>query len=116
MAVPRLARFHERYGERGLRRLFTSGELDYCLRLARPAPSLAARFAAKEAFYKAIGTGIGHGGCWTDAEVVRSMNGRPRLQLHGAAASTAERLAVRRVHLSLSHTLEFAVASVILEG
>jgi holo-[acyl-carrier protein] synthase len=116
MAVPRLARFHERHGERGLRRIFTVGELDYCLGLARPAPSLAARFAAKEAFFKAVGTGIGQGGRWTDAEVVRAANGRPRLELHGVAARTAAGLAVRRIHLSLSHTLEFAVASVILEG
>lgn len=116
VAVPRLARFHERHGERGLRRLFTAAEIEYCLGLATPAPSLAARFAAKEALFKALGTGIGHAGRWTEAEVVRTANGRPVLHLHGTAAETAQQQLVRRLHVSLSHTLEFAIASVILEG
>lgn len=116
VAVPRLASFHERYGERGLRRLFTEGELEYCLGLELPAPSLAARFAAKEALYKALGTGVGRGGRWTEAEVVRAGNGCPTLRLHGTAARSAEERMVRRMHLSLSHTAEFAIASVILEG
>jgi holo-[acyl-carrier protein] synthase len=113
--VARLARFQERHGERGLRRLFTPGELDYCLALARPAPSLAARFAAKEALFKALGTGVGPAGRWTDAEVLRAPNGRPTLRLHGPAARFAEAEGVRHVHLSLSHTAELAIASVILE-
>jgi holo-[acyl-carrier protein] synthase len=115
VAVPRLARFHERHGERGLSRLFTPAEIDYCLGQVDPAPSLAARFAAKEAFYKALGTGVGTGGRWTDAEVLRADSGRPLLQLRGAAAHTARQQEVRKMHLSLSHTLEFAIASVILE-
>jgi holo-[acyl-carrier protein] synthase len=115
VAVPRLARFYERHGERGLERLFTAAEMAYCLQQAQPAPSLAARFAAKEALFKALGTGVGEGGRWTEAEVVRAANGRPSLRLHGTAAQTAAQQAVRRLHLSLSHTLEFAVASVILE-
>lgn len=114
--VPRLARMRERHGERALRRIFTDAELSYCLRLERSAPSLAARFAAKEALYKALGTGIGSGGAWVEAEVVRGENGRPTMRLHGAAARTAAELQVRAIHLSLSHTAEFAVASVILEG
>lgn len=116
VAVPRLANFHERHGEHGLRRLFTEAELEYCLGLVSPAPSLAARFAAKEAFFKALGTGVGSGGRWTEAEVIRAENGRPRLQLHGTAAHTAQGQKVLRIHLSLSHTTEFAIASVILEG
>jgi holo-[acyl-carrier protein] synthase len=116
VAVPRLARFHRRHGERGLRRLFTEAELEYCLGLVTPAPSLAARFAAKEAFYKALGTGVGSAGRWTEAEVVRAANGRPALRLHGTAALTAGHQRVRTAHLSLSHTPEFAIASVILEG
>src|SRR5262245_42610656 len=87
VAVPRFTRFFERHGERGLDRLFTSDELAYCLSHANPAPSLAVRFAAKEAFYKAIGTGIGPSGGWKDVEVVRLSSGRPRLMVHGKAAA-----------------------------
>jgi holo-[acyl-carrier protein] synthase len=116
VAVQRMASFRARHGARGLARLFTDDELAYCLRLARPDPSLAARFAAKEAFFKAIGTGQARGGSWTDVEVVREPGGRPLLRLHGAAAEHARRLVVRRVHLSLTHTDELAAAHVLLEG
>lgn len=116
VAVPRLERFRERHGRKGLLRLFTESELDYSLRQAWPARSLAARFAAKEAFYKALGTGVGSAGAWVDVEVVRAPGGSPSLLLHRGAARTAERLSVERIHLSLSHSDEFAVASVILEG
>jgi len=116
--VARLARLRDRFGERALRRIFTEAELTYCLGLALPASaaSLAARFAAKEAFYKALGTGVGAGGAWNEAEVVRCENGRPTMRLHGTAAENAARLGVRQIHLSLSHTATHAVASVILEG
>lgn len=114
--VARLDRLRDRHGERALRRIFTNAELTYCLGLARPAPSLAARFAAKEALYKALGTGIGSGGAWVEAEVVRCENGRPTMRLHGTAAENAARLQVRQIHLSLSHTDTYAIASVILEG
>lgn len=114
--VRRLERLLERHGERALRRIFTESERAYCLGLSRPAPSLAARFAAKEALYKALGTGIGAGGAWVEAEVVRCEDGRPTMRLHGTAAESAARLRVRRIHLSLSHTDELATASVILEG
>jgi len=116
VTVSRLTRLVERRGERALRRLFTPAELDYCLGLARSDPSLAARFAAKEAFFKAIGTGYGKGGRWTDVEVVRTPSGRPRLRLRGRAARIVRRLRVRRIHVSLSHTTDTAVASVLLEG
>jgi holo-[acyl-carrier protein] synthase len=115
VSIERIARFCDRHGERGLRRVFTPAELEYCLALARPAPSLAARFAAKEAFFKAIGTGVGPGGRWIDAEVVRAGSGRPALRLHGRAALLARRRHVRRVHLSVSHTDDHALAFVILE-
>lgn len=114
--VARLDRLRERYGERALRRIYTDAELAYCLGLARPASSLAARFAAKEALYKALGTGIGSGGAWVEAEVMRCENGRPTMRLHGKAAENAARLGVREIHLSLSHTATHAIASVILEG
>ena len=116
VSVPRLTRLRDRHGERGLRRLFTAGELDYCMGLVQGDPSLAARFAAKEAFFKALGTGKGDGGLWTEVEVVRLRTGAPTLQLHGRAAEGARVRGVQRLHLSLSHTESVAVAHVVLEG
>jgi holo-[acyl-carrier protein] synthase len=116
VSVPRIGQFMIRFQRRGLTRLFTARELEYCLGLADPLPSLAARFAAKEAFFKAVGTGFGRAGGWHDVEVVRLGSGRPLLCLHGPAAAFALNLQVRKIHLSLSHTSEVAAATVVLEG
>ena len=116
VSLTRFKQFTARRGERGLLRLFTQSELDYCLTHIDPTPSLAARFAAKEAFFKAIGTGMGQGGGWHDVEVIRLASGRPRLMLHGRAATTAHELQVRTIHLSLTHTAETAGAFVVLEA
>lgn len=116
VSVRRIAAFRERHRDAGLRRLYAAAELEYCLRQAAPDPSLAARFAAKEAYFKALGTGWGRGGRWTDVEVARSVGGRPVLLLHGRAAEMARFSGVRRIHLSLSHTDELAAATVLLEG
>ena len=116
VSVPRFDRFRRRHELRGLRRIFTQHELDYCLGLVKSTPSLAARFAAKEAFFKAVGTGLGRAGGWHDVEVLRLESGRPLLCLHARAAAFVQNLQVRRIHLSLSHTDELAGASVILEG
>lgn len=116
VSVTRFKQFRERHGERGLLRLFTAGELQYCFTHVDPTPSLAARFAAKEAFFKAIGTGMGAGGGWHDVEVVRLAPGRPQLVLHGRAASVAQDLQIRSIHVSLTHTAETAAAFVVLEA
>ncbi|MGH7475459.1 MAG: holo-ACP synthase [Longimicrobiales bacterium] len=116
VSIPRIERFRERHGEPGLRRVFTPDELEYCLGLARPAASLAARFAAKEAFFKAIGTGWGLGGTWTDVSVVRDSRGRPELRIDGRAAERARSCGARRWHVSLSHTHALALAQVMLEA
>jgi holo-[acyl-carrier protein] synthase len=116
VAVPRFADFLARRGERGLQRLFTGAELEYCLTHANPAPSLAARFAAKEAFYKAIGTGMGPAGGWKDVEVIRLASGRPMLMLHGKAAAAVHKLNVKTIHLSLTHTADTAGAVVVVEA
>lgn len=116
VSLSRFKAFTDRRGERGLNRLFTDGELTYCLEHADPTASLAVRFAAKEAFFKAIGTGMGQGGGWHDVEVVRLASGRPRLLLHGRAASTAHEMQVRSIHVSLTHTAETAGAFVVLEA
>jgi holo-[acyl-carrier protein] synthase len=113
--VGRIAAFRERWGDRGLERLFTRGELRDCMDRAAPDPSLAARFAAKEAFFKALGTGYGRGGDWTDVEVRRDRYGAPSLHLSGRAEAMARDLEVARVKVSLSHTAGMAAAQVLLE-
>jgi holo-[acyl-carrier protein] synthase len=114
--VRRIKAAVERFGERFLSRVFTPEELRYCMGKPNAAERLAARFAAKEAGMKAIGTGLRHGVTWHDVEVVRLPGQRPNLKFHGKAAEFAERLGCTRVHLSLSHTAEQAIAHVILEG
>ncbi|HZU31191.1 MAG TPA: holo-ACP synthase [Candidatus Angelobacter sp.] len=114
--VPRIKSALDRFGERFLRRVFTPAEARYCLSKANAAERLAARFAAKEAGMKAIGTGLRFGITWHDVEVVRLPGQRPQLKFSGKAAEFAERLGCKRVHLSLSHTAEQAIAYVILES
>jgi holo-[acyl-carrier protein] synthase len=98
-----------------LGRLFTPGERAYALTKKDPAPHLAARFAAKEAFLKALGLGLRKGISWHDMEVVPDELGRPDLQLSGRAAEIVSARQVEVVHLSYSHDGDYAVANVILE-
>jgi holo-[acyl-carrier protein] synthase len=104
-----------RYGSRFLNRVFTEGEQQYCLRKRTSAESFAARFAAKEAGAKALGTGISRGVNWLEIEVVRAPGQRPQLQLHGRALEISTRLGVRHIALSLTHTADIAMATVLLE-
>ena len=113
--VPRMAQAVERFGERFLRRIFTEGERRYCDSKANRIERYAARFAAKEAALKAIGTGWNHGIAWTDVEVKREPGGRPTIAFHGKAAEFAAQLGVKNVLLSITHTKEHAMAQVILE-
>lgn len=113
--VERVRRSVERFGDRFLERVFTAGERAYAGDGPRRDERLAARFAAKEAVFKALGTGWAQGVGWTDIEVVREASGRPVLSLHGKARELAETLGVRRWHLSLTHTGTMAMASVIAE-
>ena len=109
--ISRITQTVKRWGDRFLLRTYTEGELAYCR--GRP-PQLAARFAAKEAVMKALGTGIRSVG-WRDVEVVRARSGAPSIKLHGRGAKVAKRLALSQVALSLSHSREYAVASVVME-
>lgn len=112
--VRRIAETLEKHGERFERRLFTEEEIAYCRsRAARSAEHFAARFAAKEAFSKALGTGLADGIRWRDIGVSREPSGRPIFTLTGL---TAERCTGMTAHLSLSHTDETAMATVVLEG
>jgi holo-[acyl-carrier protein] synthase len=114
--VPRIRRSIERFGERFLRRIFTTGEIRYCDSKANRVERYAARFAVKEAAMKALGTGWNHGVRWRDCEVVRMPGGRPTMVFHGRAAEFAAKLNVKNVALSISHTAEQAIAQVILES
>lgn len=105
----------DRFGERFLERVFTAGEIAYCLRKKNAAESFAARFAAKEAAAKALGTGISRGVSWKELEVQREASGKPTLHLSGRAAELAEAIGVRRLQLSLTHSRELAMAVVVVE-
>lgn len=109
--VGRIARMVERWGERFLRRVYTPQELAYSR--GRP-PQLAARFAAKEAAMKALGTGR-RGVAWREVEVVGRRGQPPSLRLHGRARERARRLGLRSLALSLSHSRDYAVALVVGE-
>lgn len=114
--IERIEKTVERFGARFLNRTYTAGEQEYCLRKRNSAESLAARFAAKEAAAKALGTGISRGVNWLEIEVVREPGGRPGLRFHGRAAEMAARLGAVHAALSLTHTSGLAMASVILES
>lgn len=113
--IARIQHAVDRYGERFLNRVYTPAEKAYCLRKRNAAESLAARFAAKEAAAKALGTGISHGVTWLEIEVVREPGGRPNIRFHGRAHHIAERLRVHHSALSITHTADLAMASVLLE-
>ncbi len=113
--VRRVAEALERFGERFLRRVFTSLEIEYCSSKRNKVERLAARFAAKEAALKALGTGLRHGITWQQVEVSRQPGKRPTIAFSGVAAQYAARLGAKHISLSMSHTAEHAVAMVILE-
>jgi holo-[acyl-carrier protein] synthase len=113
--VPRIKASVERFGERFVRRIFTPLEIAYVERKANKYERYAARFAAKEAGMKAIGTGWKRGVRWQDFEVSNLPSGKPTLRFHGVAGQIAAALGVRNVSLSLTHTAEYGMAHVILE-
>lgn len=94
--------------------IFTARELRYCLGKRRAFEHMAARFAAKEAVLKALGSGLGQRMRWTDVEIVTSVLGRPRVELHGEVADWARRRRLAQVDVSLSHTRALAVAQAVV--
>jgi len=114
--VPRIESAIARHGQRFIERIFTEREIEYSESKANRFERYAARFAAKEAGMKALGTGW-HGGVrWRDFEVSNLSSGRPTLRFHGKASEIAEKLGVRSIALSLTHTAGQALAMVILES
>ena len=114
--VERLAQALQRFGERMEKRIFTEGELAYCRSHRDPLPHLAARWAAKEAAFKAIGTGLGGGVGWRHAEVLQPGGQQPKLLYHDAALEHFRSLGASQAHLSLTHDAGFAIACVVIEG
>lgn len=113
--VGRLKKILTRWGDRFAARFFCQQEIDYCRKKASPAIHFAARFAAKEAFLKSLGIGLGMGISLKDIEVINDDRGKPDLILRGEAQRLLEEGEIRKVHLSLTHTTESALAIVILE-
>lgn len=113
--VDRIRAAIERHGARFIERIYTPAEIAYVERKANRYERYAARFAAKEAGMKALGTGW-HGVRWRDFEVANLPSGRPTLRFHGAAALISEKLGVQNVAISLTHTATQALAYVVLEA
>lgn len=113
--IGRIRQSLERFGERFLKRVLHEREIQYCSSQADPAPSVAARFAAKEAIAKAFGTGIGSELGWLDMEVGRRETGEPHAILHGKGLALMRGRAGTRLLISLTHTREHATAVAILE-
>jgi holo-[acyl-carrier protein] synthase len=113
--LDRIERIYREYGERFLNRVFSPEEQAYSLRYKDPVPRLAARFAAKEACMKALGTGWNRGVRWRDIVVVNAPSGRPELTLFGEARKYAHRQSVTTIHLSITHSKAHAMVVVIFE-
>jgi len=113
--IARVADLLERYGTRFQDRIYTPGEIAYCRRKRDAASSFAARFAAKEAGMKALGTGRSRGVLWRDVEVVRTV-GAPQLRFHGGAARRFAEMRGESAFLTLTHAGHLAIAQVILTG
>ena len=114
--VERIVQALERFGQRFEGRIFTAAELEYCRGHKDPLPHLAARFAAKEAAFKAIGTGLSNGVGWKQAEVIQPGGRQPRIEFSGVALERFRALGCESAHLSLTHDGGIAIACVVIEG
>ena len=114
--VSRIKSSLDEFGEKFLTRIFTEAERDYCQNQKMPELHLAARFAAKEAIAKALGTGIGKEVGWLDMEIKRRTSGEPEVKLTGAAAAFAASRGVKQVMVSLTHAKRYAAANAVIMG
>jgi holo-[acyl-carrier protein] synthase len=113
--IPRFRTIIDRLKDRFIARVFSANEQKFCHEHRDPIPHFAARFAAKEALFKALGTGWAKGVTWLDVEVQREGQDAPTIMLHGEAQRLSVSKGAHKIHLSLSHTEQWAVATVILE-
>ena len=114
--IDRIEEVFRRRGGRFRNRIFTEQEIAYCEKRSSRFASYAARFAAKEAVMKALGTGWSDGIGWRDVEVVIGSNGAPIIELHGRALERLREIGATKVHVSLTHSGKLAIAEVVLEG
>ncbi len=114
--ISRIGSILNRWGDRFLERVFTRQEIDYCLLRKDPSPHLAARFAAKEAFLKALGIGYDQGVRWKDIEVTRDSSGRPEVQLYNTTKTLCQSHGISRIHLSMTHNGNYGLGQVVLEA
>jgi holo-[acyl-carrier protein] synthase len=113
--LDRIGRVYFENGERFLRKLFTGAEREYFSRWTDPVPRIAGRFAAKEAVMKALGTGWSSGVRWRDIEVTRLPAGRPEVALHGRCLEVFESMGAERLHCTITHSRDYAMAVVVIE-
>jgi holo-[acyl-carrier protein] synthase len=113
--ISRMSRVVERWGDRFIKRVFTPDEIKTCFKRAFPPSAFALRFAAKEAFSKAMGLGITRGMVWRDIEVFNDPVGKPGLKVHGKSARLCDEKNITNIHLSLTDEIEYAIAMVVLE-
>ncbi len=111
----RIGRVIEKWGDKFTRRVFSDREIDYCRRHAHASIHYGARFAVKESFLKALGVGLGMGVKLIDIETLNEETGRPYLKLYGGAQSRYETAGVVQMHVSITHTQNYASAIVLLE-
>jgi holo-[acyl-carrier protein] synthase len=116
VSIERIEKMTERWGDHFLGRVYTEREISRCQRQSRPPECFAIRFAAKEAFLKAIGSGLRYGIQWTDIEVENDPAGKPFLSFHRRAKEILQNRRIERTFVTLSHDRPFAVAHVLLEG
>jgi holo-[acyl-carrier protein] synthase len=114
--IERVKKAHLQHGSRFLKRLFTNSEIKYCFKKKDPYPSLAGRFAAKEAVIKAFGRGFRGRWKWTQIEVTREPSGKPGIRLSGLFGKLRRERKIHGVHVSLAHGRRNATASVVLES
>jgi len=112
----RVAKIIAKWGSKFLQRIFSNNEISYCSKHVYEAINYGARFAAKESFLKALGIGLGRGVKLNEIEVVHDINGKPELNLCGAAKKQIEKRKITKIHLSLTHTKRYAAAIVLLEN
>ena len=113
--IRRIENILKKWGEKFTGRVYSESEIEYCQKHAHPAIHYAARFAAKEAFLKSIGIGLAGGARLKDIEVIRNQQGKPGLNLHNKAKTISNRYGTLTVHLSITHTKNYATAVVVLE-
>lgn len=113
--IERIERVIKKWGDRFIDRVFTLDEREFCFKRVSPYSAFALRFAAKEAFSKALGTGMRRGVAWRDIEVYHYKSGKPGLKLHGKSLDLCRDEEITNFHVSLSDEKEYGVAMVILE-